>query len=108
MRIAVIGSRTMALAFRLGGVSDVTEVFDGGEVDVGSARARFRDLTADGDVGMVIVSSRVADAIRRDIARHQDQKRLIPLVVELPDEGGESEDRVARVIRRAVGVDVTR
>ncbi|MCI0497878.1 MAG: hypothetical protein L0Z54_06280 [Thermoplasmata archaeon] len=108
MRIAIIGSRTMALAFRLGGVADVTEVSDRGDVGLEAAKARFRELTADDDVGMIIVSSEVAEGMDKEITRYRDQKRLVPLVVELPDEGGEEVDRMARVIRRAVGVDVTR
>ncbi|HID73454.1 MAG TPA: hypothetical protein EYP43_00215 [Thermoplasmata archaeon] len=108
MRIAVIGSRTMALAFRLGGITDVTEVQDGGAIDVEAAREGFRRLTADADVGMVIVSAPVAEAIRKEITRFHEQGHMVPLIVELPDETGEGEDPMARVIRRTVGVDVTR
>ncbi len=108
MRIAVIGSRTMATAFRLGGVADVTEVQDGANVDGDLARTRFKELIGNAEVGMIVISESAAGAIRKDIDRFHDQKRMLPLLLELPDEGGEEEDRMAKVIRRAVGIDVTR
>jgi vacuolar-type H+-ATPase subunit F/Vma7 len=108
MRIAVIGSRTMTMAFRLGGVEDVTEVHDDGAVDAGLTRTRFKELTGDAEVGMIVISENAAGAIRKDIDRFHDQKRMLPLLLELPDTGGETEDRMALVIRRAVGIDVTR
>jgi len=108
MRIAVIGSRTMATAFRLGGVADVTEVQDGGPVDGELARTRFKELIGNAEVGMIVISEPAAGAIRKDIDRFHDHKRMLPLLLELPDEGGGTEDRMALVIRRAVGIDVTR
>jgi len=101
MKIAVVGDADTVALFRLAGVGRAVVAGD----DVG---ARFDELVAEEDVGVVIVTERIAQSIMKKITQVKLQKEL-PVIVEVPDKRGkmeEWEDSIDMLIRRAVGVEI--
>jgi V/A-type H+-transporting ATPase subunit F len=102
MEIAVIADEHSATAFRLAGVRRVYDDRSGAD--------RLQSLLAEGALGMLIVTERVADQHRKAIDDHKASKRIAPIVVEVPDVNGPIKrdvDPIRELIRRAIGADVT-
>ncbi len=105
--IAVIGDPETAAGFKLAGVKEVYEYPDGGE-DV----AHTLDKLAKEEVAIIIINERLAaEAKNREKIREINLKkrRVIPIIVEVPDKKGPMEkeiDEIGRLIKRAVGVAV--
>ncbi len=100
MKIAVMGDEDTAALFKLAGAG---RVVTGGDVE-----KEFDELVEDGEVGIIIITERMADRLSAKIARVKIQREL-PIIVEIPDKKGkieEREDSVEKLIRRAVGVEV--
>jgi vacuolar-type H+-ATPase subunit F/Vma7 len=108
VKVVAIGSRTMAIAMKLAGVAQAVEVHDGREIDAAKVRAAFRSFLLDEEVGLIIITQTCADAIRSDIDRLKAEKRVTPAILEIPDEAGPGVDRIQRIIKRAVGIEVKR
>lgn len=77
----VIAEAHTALAFSLAGVR-------GGAADSpGQARELLRQSRADSEVGLILISERLADQIREEVdAARRDSVR--PLILEIPDLAG--------------------
>lgn len=61
------------------------------------------------DVGVVIITDRVAEEVRGLLDRLRREKgRVKPIFVEIPDKRGplEAEDRLQQLVRRVVGADI--
>lgn len=108
MKIVAIGSRTMTIAMKLMGISRAVEVYDVDDVDASMVRSILRSFLSDEDVGLIIITETCADVIRQDLDRLRAEKRVMPAVLEIPDERGPGVDRIQRIIRRAVGIEVKR
>ena len=101
MQIAVIGDADTVALFKLAGVSRAVVADD-------DVAAQFDSLVAEEDVGVIIITERIAQSIMKKITQIKFQKEL-PVIVEVPDKQGELEDRedsVDQLIRRAVGVEI--
>ncbi|MFO7791741.1 MAG: V-type ATP synthase subunit F, partial [Candidatus Saliniplasma sp.] len=62
------------------------------------------------DVGVVLLSERIAEDIRDEMDRISEEKELYPVIIEIPDKKGpleDKEDPLNKKIRRAVGIDIT-
>lgn len=102
MKIGVVGDSTTVTGFRLAGVKDAYEV------EAGRAAGVLKELFKDENIGLIIISERIAEQIRRDIDRLTEGK-VTPLIVEIPDKKGAIEkkiDPIKELIKRAVGVEI--
>lgn len=104
-RVVVITDHQMADGFRLGGV-DVTEANN-----VDDARDAVAGLLDDERSGIIALDARFEDAIDAGLERRIDAVYR-PMVVILPlrdrlDRDAGATDRLTRLIRRAVGFDVS-
>jgi V/A-type H+-transporting ATPase subunit F len=101
MKFFVIGDRETVLGFRLVGVEGCVAV----ERD--AALAALKDAVVGKDVGVVLVTEKVAAKIRDEV-----EARLygfgFPLVLEIPDSSGADPGRpkIEDVVRRAIGVSI--
>ena len=101
MKFFVIGDQETVLGLRLVGVD--------GAVAVGrdDALTALTEAVARDDVGVVLVTEKVASEIRDEV-----EARLygigFPLVLEIPDSSGPVPDRlkIEEVVRRAIGISV--
>jgi V/A-type H+-transporting ATPase subunit F len=103
MRISVIGDFDTIVGFRLAGIKDAHEVEDPKE-----AVEILRELIRDEDVGLIIITERLADEIRSE-TKKMFEGRVTPLLVEIPDKSGPIEkkvDPIKELIRKAVGVEI--
>ncbi|MGC9308057.1 MAG: V-type ATP synthase subunit F [Thermoplasmatota archaeon] len=101
MQIAVIGDADTVALFKLAGVSRAVVADD-------DVAAQFDSLVTEEDVGVIIVTERIAQSIIKKITQIKLQKEL-PVIIEVPDKQGElegREDSVDQLIRRAVGVEI--
>ncbi len=100
MKIAAIGDPDTVALFKLAGVSRAVVADD--------VAAQFDELVADADIGVIIITERIADSIMKQITQIRLQREL-PVIVEIPDKRGkmeEREDSIDTLIRRAVGVEI--
>lgn len=101
MRFFVIGDYETVLGLRLVGVDGAVAV----ERD--DALAALKEAVAMDDVGVVLVTEKVAAEIRDEV-----EARLygigFPLVLEIPDSSGPVPDRlkIEEVVRRAIGISI--
>ena len=101
MKFFVIGDQETVLGLRLVGVEGSVAV----ERD--DALTAMKKAVARDDVGVVLVTEKVAAKIRDEV-----EARLygvgFPLVLEIPDSSGPMPDRlkIEEVVRRAIGINV--
>ncbi len=103
MKISVLGDRDTVVGFQLAGVKDahVAE-------EPKKALEALKALIKDKDIGMIIMSERLADKLREELKR-LSEGRVAPLIVEIPDKKGPIEKRVdpiKELVKRAVGVEI--
>lgn len=101
MKIGVIGDRDTTIGFALSGVKNRITPKDKKEAE--NALAKFME---DPNIGVIIITEKLAEMLRKEINAWKTRKPLYPVIVEVPDKKGvmEKEDRIEKVIRRAVGV----
>lgn len=103
MKISVVGDLTTITGFRLAGVKDAYEV-----EEPSKAVSVLKELLKDENMGLIIISEKIADKLREDLKR-LTEGRFTPLVVEIPDKKGPIEKRVdpiKELVKRAVGVEI--
>ena len=99
MKVLVIGHPEAVLGFSLAGVS--------GRVATSAAEVNqaLDDVQASKDVGIVLVTQDVAQLIPARM-EHLKLRSTIPLVVEIPAQGGapEGEESLGEIVLRAIGI----
>ena len=99
MKVLVIGHPEAVLGFSLAGVS--------GRVATNAAEVNqaLDDVQASKDVGIVLVTQDVAQLISARM-EHLKLRSTIPLVVEIPAQGGapEGEASLGEIVLRAIGI----
>ncbi|MFH0964155.1 MAG: V-type ATP synthase subunit F [Planctomycetota bacterium] len=101
MRIVVIADEDTALGFRFAGA-------EGRVVESPSeALAALKEVSRLPDVGIVVLTERIARELRSEIDRVRYEAR-VPLVLEIPGPEGPLPDRrtMLDLIREAVGVSI--
>lgn len=111
-RVAVIGNLTTITGFRLAGV-DLTFLVRDRDQDRGfeETRKAVKEVYQLDDVGILIISARLALGVREDIARESRYKPLFPIIVEVPDSGGMPDgfqDPIKDLIRRTTGIETVK
>jgi len=103
MKISVVGDLTTITGFRLAGVKDTYEIDEPGR-----AVSTLKELLKDENIGLIIISEKIADEIREDIEM-LTEGRFTPIVVEIPDKRGPIEkkvDPIKELVKKAVGVEI--
>lgn len=103
MRISAVGDFTTITGFRLAGIKDCYEVERSEE-----ARDIIRRLVKEEDMGMIIITEDIAEALREEIDALTEGV-VTPLIVEVPNSKGPLEgkvDPIRRLVKRAVGVEI--
>lgn len=99
MKVLVIGHPEAVLGFSLAGVS--------GRVATTAAEVNqaLDDVQASRDVGIVLVTQDVAKLIPARM-EHLKLRSTIPLVVEIPAQGGvpEGQESLGEIVLRAIGI----
>jgi len=104
MKVAVLGDRTTVAGLALAGVK-ISGVLD--ENDMDAASNAVREFTDRDDIGVLIITEKWADRLRKSIDRAK-RMNIYPIIVEIPDSSGkvDRKDPISNLIKRAVGVDV--
>ena len=99
MRYAIIGDEDTVLGFELVGVSG--QIVRTEE----DARRAFDAALEDKDVGIIIITERIADMIRPLVDKYLFTMTF-PLIVEIPDRQGRSPDRpgIREMVNAAIGI----
>ncbi len=99
MKYAIIGDDDTVLGFEMVGVS--------GKVvhDADEAQRAFAALLEDKDVGIVIITERVADMMRATVDKYLFTMSF-PLIVEIPDRTGTVPGRpgIREMVNAAIGI----
>ena len=101
MEIVAIGDEHTVTGFRLAGITRAYET-------EGAAKT-IKEILAEENVGVVIMTERFAEAHRSLVEEHKASKRIMPIIVEVPDSAGpitREVDPIRELIRRAIGTDV--
>jgi vacuolar-type H+-ATPase subunit F/Vma7 len=102
-KIAVIADSATCTGFRLAGVES-TFALSGGE-----AEAKIGELLSDESFGIIVVSERMVENCDWRLKKRIEATAK-PIVVAIPDSAGpiEQEESLAKLIKRALGVDLTK
>lgn len=104
MKIVVVGDTDTAVGLKLAGVSDAYIVNDKQE-----AESTIKKLSQTEDIGLIIITEKIANQVRDVIRRILEQD--LPILVEIPDKYGPvsgETDIIRDLIRKAVGIDLKR
>lgn len=101
MRISVVGDYDTVMGFSFAGIKEKRVV---NEKNVKSA---MEDLMKKDDIGLIIITERMAEIVRSDIEEWRE--KLYPIIVEIPDKMGtiDRKDPIISLIKRTVGVDIS-
>lgn len=102
MKIALVADRSTASCFKLAGLSDINVVDDAEE-----AGKRVEELLGRPDVGIILITERLADQVPGLADKTVD--RRYPLVLPIPERRGPAvvkTDLIVELIRRKAGIEV--
>ena len=99
MKYFIIGDEDAVLGFGMVGVQGRTAQ------NRDEADAAFKIALEDNDVGIIIITERVAELIRLQVDRYVFSKQF-PLIVEIPDRLGKIEGRlgIREMVNEAIGI----
>ncbi len=99
MRYHIIGDEDAVLGFGMVGVPGRSVV------TAEQAEDALKAALADGEVGIIIITERIAELIRPTVDRYLFTARF-PLIVEIPDRGGRMEGKlgIREMVNGAIGV----
>lgn len=105
MKLSIIADPDTVTAFRLAGTSEAHEVHGAEEASDVLSKLSERD-----DIGIIILTERLADEIRDMIDEVESKKEgVAPIIVEIPDRSGKIErktDPIADLVKRSVGIEI--
>ncbi len=104
MKLAALCDQETAVGLRFTGIQDLYIV------GAQTAPALFQELTKRSDIGVVIITERIAHELGIMLKDFRIHKKL-PIFIEIPDKKGKMEhhvDIVSHLIKRAVGIDVSK
>lgn len=99
MKYYVIGDEDTVLGFGMGGVRGT------GVHDRASAEEAFRQAIAEPNIGILIITEKIADYIRSTVDQYLFSERF-PLILEIPDREGPKEGRtgIREMVNAAIGI----
>lgn len=103
-RIAMVGGEELALGFKLAGVHESIIAETAAE-----AEDKIRQLLQKDDIGIIVISSRLANGIKDRKLLNAIDTSLLPIFIEVPEYGdSHSPDTLRRLILRAIGIDISK
>ncbi len=102
-KIAVVGDQETVTGFALAGAT---------YVHIHATReetlAKLSEFFASGEIGLVLITHRIAEELGLDFRWMSRAKRLLPLVLRIPDKTGyvPKVDELREIIRRTVGAGI--
>ena len=102
-KIAAVGDQGTVTGFALAGVT-YAHIHTAREETL----AKLSEFFASGEIGLVLITHRVAEELGLDFRRMVRAKRLLPLVLRIPDKTGyvPKVDELREIIRRTVGAEI--
>ncbi len=102
-RIAVIGSHSLELGFKIAGITTSHTCESGAEAEV-----EIQKLMQDPEVGIIVLSAGLAVEVRDRKVREALTSSMKPLFIVVSDQGQKEEykDNLRQLIIRALGVDI--
>lgn len=103
MKIVAMGDDDTVTGMQLAGIKD-TRVVE----NVEQVAQALREFSQREDVGVILITERLAAQVQDQITRIQEEKPY-PIIVEIPDKEGKLETGTGvlrELVRRAVGVDL--
>ncbi len=99
MKYSIIGDEDTVLGFGIVGIAGKVAT------DSEEAQRAFRTLLQDKEVGIIIITERVADMMRATVDNYLFTSDF-PLVVEIPDRKGTKPDRpgIREMVNTAIGI----
>ncbi len=103
-KVVVVGDEHMVLGFSLAGADESYT-----PEDEYQTIKLMEKLAGSPNIGVVLLSERIAESIREELDRISEKKELYPVIIEIPDKDPleDKEDPLNKKIRRAVGIDIT-
>ncbi len=104
MKLAALCDQETAVGLRFTGLQELYIA------EPQTAPALFQELTKRSDIGVVIITERIAHELGTVLKDFRIHKKL-PIFIEIPDKTGKMEDHVdivSHLIKRAVGIDVSK
>ncbi|MDE1828166.1 MAG: hypothetical protein KGH65_03340 [Candidatus Micrarchaeota archaeon] len=104
-KIAVIGSRLLAIGSKLSGVTESYTVTEQEETE-----SLLRELLQKSDVGIIVITQSLIKKIRDRKLLYAIDNSLMPLIIDVADfnEPQQETDVLRKMILRAVGIDINR
>ena len=106
MKVGIIGDTETVMGFGLTGIGNTFQVSD-----PETAKKAFKEATDEElNLGILIITEGIADWLAAELKYWRRQNMLFPIIIEIPDKSGPRErpDPITRLIRRAVGVDISK
>ena len=102
-KIAVVGDQETVTGFALAGAT-YAHIHATREETL----AKLNEFFASGEIGLVLITHRVAEELEPDFRQMFWAKQLIPLVLRIPDKTGymPKVDELREIIRRTVGAEI--
>ena len=109
MGIGLIADIDTVIGFSLAGVK-ITYTVPDTDQEAGwkAAKEAVTDIMQRDDIGILIITVKIAEGTRKHIEREKQFKPLYPIIVEIPDKGGfpaGAEDPIRKLIKRTTGVE---
>ena len=104
MKLAALCDQETAVGLRFTGMQDLYIA------QPETVQALFQELTKRTDIGVVIITERIAHELGSVLKDFRLHKKL-PIFVEIPDKKGKLKDHVdivSHLIKRAVGIDISK
>jgi len=102
-KIAVVGDQDTATGFGLAGAT-YAHIYATKEETLG----KLGEFFASDEIGLVLITHRVAEELGHDFLWMMQTKRLLPIVLRIPDKTGyvPKVDELREIIKRTVGVEI--
>ena len=107
--IAVVGVSNLTTLLRLAGAGNFYTIEDDNSLET-RLRETMSDLINNPDVSIIAIQSSYASYVSDMIDRVVEDKRLTPVIIEVPSDGGAEEENAAEYyrafVRKFVGFDI--
>lgn len=87
LNVAIIGSEDLVNGMRLAGVTRYHVIEDDHDV-AESTRKALNDLIKEPDIGIIAIQEDYAEHVQDVIERVKEEKRLTPVIIEVPSKHG--------------------
>lgn len=102
-KIAVMGDRDTTIGMALAGATYTHTHSTRGET-----LSKLNEFLANDEIGLILITHRIAEELGSEFRQMMQMKRLLPLVLQIPDKTGyvPEIDELREIIRRTVGAEI--